>query len=237
MTLEGFLVADYSPSYPIAGNLDGVDSTYETFDEQLVEALRAGSEDAYESLIQRFQHPVYNLICRLLDDSSEAPDVMQEVFLKVFRKIGAFRGQSSLKTWIYRIAVNEAYNQRRFFSRHRKQEVGLERTDDIGVNYREILPDQCRSPFEIVAGLEAQEMVSEALKDINPSFRAAVVLRDIEELSYEEVAEVLQVNLGTVKSRILRGREALGKRIASRLEKADSGKLMPSHVGGLRGGA
>jgi RNA polymerase sigma-70 factor, ECF subfamily len=237
MTVEGFLVADYSPSYPINGNLDSVDSAFETFDEQLVEALRAGSEDAYESLIQRFQHPVYNLVCRLLDDSSEAPDVLQEVFLKVFRKIGSFRGQSSLKTWIYRIAVNEAYNQRRFFSRHRKQEVGLERTDEDGISYQEILPDQCRSPFEIVAGLETQELVSEALKEINPSFRAAVVLRDIEEMSYEEVAEVLQVNLGTVKSRILRGREALGKKIASRLEKSESSEVMPSHLSGLRGGA
>ncbi len=237
MTLEGFLVADYSPSYPIAGNFDGVESTtFETFDEQLVEALRDGSEDAYETLIQRFQHPVYNLICRLLDDASEAPDVMQEVFLKVFRKIGSFRGQSSLKTWLYRIAVNEAYNQRRFFSRHRKQEVGLERTDEEGVSYREILPDQCRSPFEIVAGLETQELVAEALKAINPSFRAAVVLRDIEEMSYEEVAEVLQVNLGTVKSRILRGREALAKKIASRLEKSESSSGMPSPLHGLRGG-
>jgi RNA polymerase sigma-70 factor, ECF subfamily len=95
-------------------------------DDVLVEALRKGAEQAYEILIERFQQPVYNLVYRLMDDPSESPDVVQEVFLKVFRNIGSFRGNSSLKTWIYRIAFNEAYNHRRWFTRHRLQEIGLE---------------------------------------------------------------------------------------------------------------
>ena len=94
-------------------------------DSRLVEGLRQGTEAAYEALIAEYQQPVFNLAVRLLSDSSDASDVVQEVFLKVFRKIGAFRGDSSLKTWIYRIAVNEAYNYQRWFGRHRKQEVGL----------------------------------------------------------------------------------------------------------------
>lgn len=185
-------------------------------DERLIEGLRAGTEDAYEELIQRFQNPVYNLIHRMLDDQEEAPDVLQEVFLKVFRKIDSFRGQASLKTWIYRIAVNEAYNHRRFFSRHRRQEVGLDRTDDQGSSLHDVLPDQCRSPFELALNSETHRQVEEALLEINPGFRSAVILRDLEELSYEEIAEVLQISLGTVKSRILRGREALRKILTER---------------------
>lgn len=190
--------------------------TLDAFDEQLVEGLRTGAEEAYEALIQRFQHPVYNLINRLLDDPEESPDVLQEVFLKVFRKIGSFRGQASLKTWIYRIAVNEAYNHRRFFSRHRKQEIGIDRTDESGSTLHDVLPDHSRSPFELASDAETHQRVEEALLEINPGFRAAVVLRDLEELSYEEIAEVLNLSLGTVKSRILRGREALRKVLTER---------------------
>lgn len=91
-------------------------------DERLLEGLREGAESAYEALIHRYQQPVYNMVSRMLRDPSEACDVVQEVFLKVFRKVDAFRGQSSLKTWIYRIAVNEAHNHCRWYGRHRRQE-------------------------------------------------------------------------------------------------------------------
>jgi RNA polymerase sigma-70 factor (ECF subfamily) len=187
-------------------------------DEILVAELRAGVDQAYEILIERYQQPVYNLVFRLLDDPSEAPDVVQEVFLKVFRNIGGFRGNSSLKTWIYRIAYNEAWNHRRWFTRHRRQEVGLEREDENGTGYHDVLPDPGRSAFDIVSDHETHALIEEALGDLNPAFRAAVVLRDIEDLSYEEIAEVLGVSLGTVKSRILRGREALKKGLSSRLK-------------------
>jgi RNA polymerase sigma-70 factor (ECF subfamily) len=187
-------------------------------DELLVEALRAGAEAAYETLIERFQQPVFNLVYRLMDDPSETSDVVQEVFLKVFRNIGSFRGNSSLKTWIYRIAFNEAYNHRRWFTRHKRQEIGLEQDDDDNLSYSEILPDPGRSAFDIVCDHETHALIEDALGDLNPSFRVAVILRDIEDLSYEEIAEVLQVSLGTVKSRILRGRDALKKALAGRLQ-------------------
>lgn len=186
-------------------------------DSWLVEGLRTGTEAAYEALITDYQQPVYSLISRLLNDPAEACDVVQEVFLKVFRKIGAFRGDSSLKTWIYRIAVNEAYNYKRWFSRHRKQELGLQ-GDDSGVSYYEKLSDPGRSPFDCVSDHEQHALVEAALARLNPTFRTAVVLRDVEELSYEEIAEILQVALGTVKSRILRGRDALRKELAGQLE-------------------
>jgi RNA polymerase sigma-70 factor (ECF subfamily) len=183
----------------------------------LVAALRRGEESAYESLIFEYQQPVYNLVCRLMNDRVDAADVVQEVFLKIFRSIGLFRGNSSLKTWIYRITVNEAHNHRRWFSRHQRQEISFG-SDEGGVLSEDSLTSPGRSPFDYAADTETRAMVERALAELNPNFRAAVVLRDIEDLSYEEIAEVLEISLGTVKSRILRGREALRKILEGRLE-------------------
>jgi RNA polymerase sigma-70 factor (ECF subfamily) len=185
---------------------------------RLLAGLREGAAEAYETLIAGYQQPVYNLVCRLLGESGETCDVVQEVFLKVFRKVGSFRGESSLKTWIYRIAVNEAYNYQRWYSRHRRQEVCLEGNDEDGPSYSRRLRDPGRSPLECAEAEERHALIQDALARLNGSFRAAVVLRDIEELSYEEIAEILRIPLGTVKSRILRGREALRKELAGRLE-------------------
>jgi RNA polymerase sigma-70 factor (ECF subfamily) len=187
-------------------------------EDALVTALCQGVEEAYEILIQRYQQPVYNLVCRLLNDPSDTCDIVQEVFLKVFRNIGSFRGNSSLKTWIYRIAVNEAYNHRRWFSRHQRQEVALGAEEGMP-GYADSLADPGRTPFDQAADRETRALVEAALEKLNAKFRAAVVLRDIEDLSYEEIATVLDVSLGTVKSRILRGREALRKILEGRLEK------------------
>jgi len=180
--------------------------------------LREGSERAYEELLIRFQQPVYALALRLLDDQSEACDVVQEVFLKVFRNVGAFRGQSTLKTWIYRITVNEAHNARRWFFRHRRAEVELDKNPDESRSWKEIIPDRSRSPFDEAFDSEQHIMIEAALKRINPIFREAVALRDISDLAYEEIAEILGVSLGTVKSRILRGREALREELVGSLK-------------------
>ena len=196
-------------------------------DAWLVEGLRAGDERAYEVLLNEYQQPVYNLVVRLLNDPADANDVVQEVFLKVFRKIGAFRGESSLKTWIYRVGVNEAYNYQRWFSRHRKQEVELESDEPAGLDHYHKLSDPGRSPYDCVADHEQHALIEEALGQLNPSYRAAVVLRDIEELSYEEISDILQIALGTVKSRILRGREALRKELAGRLEPEPARRWSP----------
>jgi RNA polymerase sigma-70 factor (ECF subfamily) len=183
----------------------------------LISELRAGVDAAYERLIQRFEVPVFNIVSRLMDDPADAADVVQEVFLKVFRNVASFRQDSSLKTWIYRIAVNEARNHRRWFSRHRRQEVGLEADPGETQGYQDWLPDPGRSPFEMALDHETRELIEEALAQVNPRFRAALVLREIEGLSYEEIVEILDISLGTVKSRILRGREALRKQLAGRL--------------------
>jgi len=187
-------------------------------DLHLVDSLREGSESAYEELLLRFQQPVYALALRLLDDESEACDIVQEVFLKVFRNVSSFRGQSTLKTWIYRITVNEAHNARRWFFRHRKADVELDKTQDDSRNWKEIIPDRSRSPFDEAFDSEQHLMIESALKRINPIFREAVALRDISDLAYEEIAEILGVSLGTVKSRILRGREALREELMGSLK-------------------
>ncbi len=178
----------------------------------------------------RFQQPVYNLALRLLNDPSDASDVVQEVFLKVFRNVGQFRGQSSLKTWIFRIAINEAHNQRRWFFRHRHREVGIEDEQEDARNRTDTLADATQSPFDYVLDRENLAMIEGALARINPTFRAAVVLRDITDLSYEEIADILQVSLGTVKSRILRGREAMRQELGKKLLSQPVMRWLPKTV-------
>lgn len=197
-------------------------------DQLLIESLRSGSEQAYEELLARFQQPVYTLAVRLLNNPAEAYDVVQEVFLKVFRNIEHFRAESSLKTWIYRITVNEAHNTRRWFSRHRGREVDLDFENEENRDWRETIADGGPSPFEVTLDREQAGMIESALERINPVFREAVVLRDITDLSYEEIAAVLGVSLGTVKSRILRGREALREQLAEGLQARHPLRLVPS---------
>jgi len=151
-----------------------------------------------------------------VDDPGDAADVAQEVFLKVFRKVGSFRSESSLKTWIYRIAVNEARNQHRWFTRHRGKEIGLE-SDSDAQDPQDWLSDPGRSPYQTAVDHETHALIESALQKVSPNYRAALVLREVEGLSYEEISDVLEVSLGTVKSRILRGRESLRKHLVDRL--------------------
>ncbi len=200
----------------------------EAADLRLVQSLREGSEWAYEELLSRFQQPVYALALRLLGDSSEAADVVQEVFLKVFRNVGSFRGQSSLKTWVYRITVNEAHNARRWFFRHRRHEAEPDLAAEETRDWRETIPDGSRSPFDVAFDREQHVMIEAALDRINPIFREAVVLRDIADMSYEEIAEVLGITLGTVKSRILRGRGSLREELEGSLRSSRLLRLAPT---------
>ncbi|MBI3696001.1 MAG: sigma-70 family RNA polymerase sigma factor [Acidobacteria bacterium] len=182
-------------------------------DVELIEELQAGSDRAFAFLVATYQRPIYNFVFRLLEDPADAPDVTQEVFLKVFRNIGEFRAECSLKTWIYRIAVNEASNLRRWFSRHRRNETSLDEREQGCPALADVLADTQETQYERVLRHERMRAVETALSQVKESFRVTVVLRDIEGLSYEEIAEVMQVSLGTVKSRILRGREALKHRL------------------------
>ena len=202
-------------TFDLAGTGQETSLSYD--DACMVEGLRTGEEQSYERLISRFQQPVYNLAYRLLNDSGDACDVTQEVFLKVFRNVQHFEGKSSLRTWVYRIAVNESHNRRRWLFRHRHKEVGLQEEFEDSEPRDRSLPDCGRSPYDRAFDQEKHALLEEALARINPSFREAVVLRDVEDLSYEEIADILQISMGTVKSRILRGREALRVQLTARI--------------------
>ena len=183
----------------------------------IIAELQAGSENAYEWLIAHYHQPVYGLVYRILNDPADAADTTQEVFLKVFRGIKRFHGEASLKTWIYRIALHEASNQRRWWFRHKRRETTMESPvadeENQGFALKETLIDLHDSPFECAAQEEVRSKVEEELAQVPEPYRTTVVLRDIEGLSYEEIAEILEVSLGTVKSRLMRGRFALKKRL------------------------
>lgn len=184
----------------------------------VVAELKAGSEEAYDWLIAHYHQPIYSLVYRILSNPADAADTTQEVFLKVFRGMKRFNGESSLKTWLYRIAIHEASNQRRWWFRHKSKETSMEAQEDENGNSAGLchtLADPGESPFELLAHEEIRARVEEELRQVPEPFRTAVLLRDIEGLSYEEIAEVLQISLGTVKSRLIRGREALKKRLES----------------------
>jgi RNA polymerase sigma-70 factor, ECF subfamily len=185
----------------------------------IVADLKAGSEEAYAWLIGEFQRPVYGLVYRMVSDPADAADTTQDVFLKVFRGMKSFHGESSLKTWIYRIALHEAANRKRWWFRHKAHETSIEPVESEGLAngdaaMQSALTDRNDSPFDSVAHWEVQKRVDAELRQVTEPYRTALILRDLEEMSYEEIAEVLQISLGTVKSRITRGRQALKQRLA-----------------------
>ena len=188
----------------------------------IVAELKARSEEAFYWLIAHYNQPVYSLVYRILDDPSDAADTTQEVFIKVFRGIKNFNADSSLKTWIYRIAVHEASNRRRWWFRHKFRETSIEPGSDSDAEYdtlgmKDMLVDEGKSPLQNVYDEELRTRVEVELKAVAEPYRTTVILRDIEDLSYEQIAEVMQTSLGTVKSRLVRGREALRKRLERHL--------------------
>lgn len=186
----------------------------QTEESTLIEELRAGSDEAFAWLVARYHQPIYSLLARTVLDRADAADLTQEVFVKVFRKIGSFHGESSLRTWIYRIALREASNQRRWWMRHKQQEIPIEQElTEPGtrspVHLKEMLIDPAESPFDAAERAENRQRVERALRAVPEPYRTTLILRDVEGFVYEEVAEMQGVNLGTVKSRLVRGRAML----------------------------
>lgn len=180
------------------------------------EESRTNDRAAFDEIFERYQSMVYNLACRVLGDREEALDVSQEVFLTIYRKIDRFRGESSLKTWIYRIAINRATNRCRWWHRLRRRgTVSLDEhlSMDQCRNLSETLEARGDSPEESLLVREKRVEIERALHMLPLPQRIAVVMRDMEGMSYEEIAESLEVSLGTVKSRIARGREELKRRL------------------------
>ena len=170
----------------------------------------------FDELFQRYSSMVFRLAYHILGDREEALDVSQEVFLTIYRKLNTFRGESSLKTWIYCIAANRASNRCRWWNRLRRRgTVSLEEhlSNQPGQDHSRDLRSGVRNPEDELLLQEERQLVENALRRLPLQHRIAVIMRDIDGLSYEEIAESMQVSLGTVKSRIARGREMLKSRL------------------------
>jgi RNA polymerase sigma-70 factor, ECF subfamily len=190
-------------------------SLEQTSESGLIARLRARELAAFEELVAHFERPVYSLCFRLLGDAEEARDAAQETFLKVYKGLSGFRAESGLKTWIYRIAINQAMNQQRWWRRrHRDETVSLElNRGDSDATIGSSLPSKSVSPEAQAIASQRERRIMRALGEIKQEYRVALILREIEELSYEEIAETLAISIGTVKSRIARGREELRRRV------------------------
>ncbi len=187
-----------------------------TFPESdFIEKLKAHDSAAFDTLIVRFSGDIFALLYRLTENAEEAGDLTQETFLSAFRSIGKFRGDAGLKTWLFRIAINESRNRFRWWKRRRRdQTVSLDSLiGSTEMTVSETIADASISPEDEVLRRERESALRMALLDLPVVFREAVILCDIEGLSYEETALALDVGLGTVKSRISRGREELRRRL------------------------
>lgn len=186
-----------------------------TAEEEFIEKLKSGDASAFDTLVMRYSDDLYGLLYRLTEDAEEAGDLLQETFLSAIKAIKKFRGEADLKTWLYRIAINESRNRHRWWKR-RKKEKTFSLDAPIGESdtpFSETMSGTTATPEENALRLEREKLLVIALNDLPDIFREAVILCDIEGFSYEEIANTLEINLGTVKSRIARGREELRKKL------------------------
>ena len=191
-------------------------------DTWFIERLRAGEAAAFERLVEERSGDIYALLYRLTEDAEEARDLTQETFLQAFRAIAHFRGDSDLRTWLYRIAVNQARNRWRWWRRRRRDvTVSLDAPAEGGSAETALaarLPDHhADDPEQLALARERERALTVALRALSRPYREVVVLRDVEGLSYEEVATALEISVGTVKSRLSRGRLELRRRLEGSL--------------------
>lgn len=186
---------------------------------QFIERLRAGDSSAFDRLVEERSGEVYALLYRLTEDPEEARDLTQETFLRVFQSIERFRGDAELKTWIYRIAINQARNRWRWWQRrHRDSMLSL---DADGPRDAQPLSSRLQSsasnPEQETLAHERETALRTALHSLGTSYRETVILRDVEGMSYEEIAATLKISVGTVKSRLARGRLELRRKLQQQL--------------------
>ncbi|MBA6412544.1 RNA polymerase sigma factor RpoE [Parahaliea sp. F7430] len=185
-------------------------------DQQLVAKVQKGDSRAFDMLVLKYQHKILGLISRYVHDADEVQDVAQEAFIKAYRALPNFRGDSAFYTWLYRIAINTAKNH--LVSRSRRPpgtDVEVEDAEyyEGGAALRDI-----ESPETALYGEELKAVVERAIKELPEDLRTAVTLREFEGLSYEDIAEVMSCPVGTVRSRIFRAREAIDKRVRQQIE-------------------
>jgi RNA polymerase sigma-70 factor (ECF subfamily) len=185
-------------------------------DAELVKRVQAGDKAAFDILVQKYQHKVVNLINRFVSDQTECYDIAQDAFIKAYRAIGNFRGDSQFYTWLYRIAANTAKNH--LASRARKSPAYSIDVDDAEHYEGESGLKEYTTPENLLLTDEIEKTVYRAIEELPEDLKSAITLREIEGLSYEEIAEVMDCPIGTVRSRIFRARDAIDKELRPLLE-------------------
>ena len=191
-------------------------SAFALADAAYIERLRLGDADAFDKLVVRYSNDIFAQLVRLTSDADEAADLTQDTFLRALKAIAGFRGESDLKTWLYRIAINESRNRFRWWKRRRREKtVSLDESlGNSESSYQDILADNSSNPEEDALRREREAILQNALRELPAIYREPVVLFDIEGLSYDEICRALDLNPGTLKSRLARGRQELKKRLA-----------------------
>jgi RNA polymerase sigma-70 factor (ECF subfamily) len=186
---------------------------------EFIERLKRGEAAAFEELVAARSGEIYGLLFRMTENRDEARDLTQETFLRAFQSIGRFRGEADLRTWIYRIAINQARNRWRWWRRRRRDStVSLEATQgEAGQSVMATLAEASANPEQQTLAHERESALRSALHRVGTAYRETVILRDIEGFSYEEIATTLGINVGTVKSRLARGRQELREKLEGSL--------------------
>lgn len=189
-------------------------------DGQFIERLKRGESAAFETLVNERSGEIYGLLYRLTENPEEARDLTQETFLRAFQSIRSFRGDSDLRTWIYRIAINQARNRWRWWRRRRRDStVSIDSTDESGkpALVATLKAENVQSPEQDTLAHERERILRNALQGLRRVYRETVILRDIEGFAYEEIAVALDISVGTVKSRLARGRQELRSKLEGSL--------------------
>jgi len=189
-------------------------------DGQFIERLKRGESAAFETLVSERSGEIYGLLYRMTENPEEARDLTQETFLRAFQSIRSFRGDSDLRTWIYRIAINQARNRWRWWRRRRRDStVSIDSTDENGkpALVATLKAENVQSPEQNTLAHERERILRNALKGLRRVYRETVILRDIEGFAYEEIAVALDISVGTVKSRLARGRQELRSKLEGSL--------------------
>ena len=185
-------------------------------DQELVRRVQAGDQTAFNLLVLKYQHRVLKLVGRFVNDQAEAEDVAQEAFLKAYRALASFRGDSAFYTWLYRIAINTAKNAL-VSQRRRPVDFDLDLQDPEQYD-RQAKLKESDTPEGVLLTEEIRSVVEQAMEQLPDDLRTAIVLRELEGLSYEEIAEAMDCPVGTVRSRIFRAREAIDKKLKPLLD-------------------
>ena len=183
----------------------------EDTDQQLVDKVLAGNKNAFNLLVLRYQHRVAALVGRFVHDAQEVEDVSQEAFIKAYRALPLFRGDSAFYTWLYRIAVNTAKNH--LVSRSRRPPASDVDVDEAEVTEMGSVLRDIEDPESSLSTVKLKEAIAEAIEELPEDLRTAFTLREFSGLSYEDITEVMDCPVGTVRSRIFRAREAIDKKI------------------------